>query len=101
MEARDRVGGRLLTKELDGIPIDLGGCWIHSYSKKNPLNYYVKKQKTAQAILTKREKGRIYIDGEIGQEFDDNVLEVAYSNSSHFFMTAKRNTQSDQNLSLY
>lgn len=43
LEARDRVGGRTLTQEVDGVNVDLGASWIHSYGKKNPLNTYVKK----------------------------------------------------------
>ena len=30
LEARDRIGGRLHTVDLDGWPIDLGGSWIHT-----------------------------------------------------------------------
>jgi polyamine oxidase len=29
LEARDRIGGRLQTVDLDGWPVDLGGSWIH------------------------------------------------------------------------
>ena len=29
LEARDRVGGRLHTVDLAGVPVDLGGSWIH------------------------------------------------------------------------
>ena len=29
LEARDRIGGRLHTVDLAGIPVDLGGSWIH------------------------------------------------------------------------
>jgi len=29
LEARDRIGGRLHTVDLDGWPVDLGGSWIH------------------------------------------------------------------------
>jgi polyamine oxidase len=30
LEARDRIGGRLHTVDLDGWPVDLGGSWIHT-----------------------------------------------------------------------
>ncbi len=30
LEARERVGGRLLTVEREGLPLDLGGEWLHS-----------------------------------------------------------------------
>lgn len=29
-EARDRMGGRLRTVDLDGVPVDLGASWIHT-----------------------------------------------------------------------
>ena len=29
LEARDRIGGRLHTVDLAGVPVDLGGSWIH------------------------------------------------------------------------
>ncbi len=29
LEARDRIGGRLHTIDLAGVPVDLGGSWIH------------------------------------------------------------------------
>lgn len=30
LEARDRVGGRLHTVDLDGVPVDLGAAWVHN-----------------------------------------------------------------------
>lgn len=36
LEARDRVGGRLLTVPLRGHPVDLGGHWLHA-GPINPL----------------------------------------------------------------
>ncbi len=37
LEARDRVGGRLYTVDLAGVPVDLGGSWIH-HPIGNPLS---------------------------------------------------------------
>ena len=28
LEARDRVGGRVRTDNVDGVPLDLGGMWL-------------------------------------------------------------------------
>ena len=36
LEARDRIGGRLHTIDLAGVPVDLGGSWIH-HPVGNPL----------------------------------------------------------------
>ncbi|HKU97689.1 MAG TPA: FAD-dependent oxidoreductase [Vineibacter sp.] len=37
LEARDRIGGRLWTENSLGVPIDLGGSWIHG-ADDNPLS---------------------------------------------------------------
>jgi monoamine oxidase len=37
VEARDRVGGRLHTVDLAGVPVDLGGSWIH-HPIGNPMS---------------------------------------------------------------
>jgi polyamine oxidase len=37
LEARDRIGGRLLTVDLGGSAVDLGGAWIHT-PDGNPLS---------------------------------------------------------------
>ncbi|OWY58531.1 hypothetical protein B7486_79465, partial [cyanobacterium TDX16] len=29
LEARERIGGRIWTEDLDGTPVDLGASWIH------------------------------------------------------------------------
>jgi polyamine oxidase len=39
LEARDRVGGRLHTVDLAGVPVDLGGSWIH-HPIGNPLRAF-------------------------------------------------------------
>ncbi len=37
LEARDRIGGRVHTANVDGAAVDLGGAWIHG-SQPNPLH---------------------------------------------------------------
>ena len=37
LEARDRIGGRLHTVDLSGVPVDLGGSWIH-HPIGNPIS---------------------------------------------------------------
>jgi polyamine oxidase len=37
LEARDRIGGRLHTIDLAGVPVDLGGSWIH-HPIGNPIS---------------------------------------------------------------
>ena len=36
VEARDRIGGRVHTVDMLGVPVDLGASWIHGH-KKNPI----------------------------------------------------------------
>lgn len=67
LEGRDRPGGRVLTCPIDGIPVDLGACWIHSYGKQNPLKPYVNNLKIKEAVLDKRKVGRMFLDGEEGK----------------------------------
>jgi len=45
VEARDRVGGRASTIELDGYPIDLGPSWIHGITG-NPMTEVAKQSGT-------------------------------------------------------
>ncbi|GAX82527.1 hypothetical protein CEUSTIGMA_g9954.t1 [Chlamydomonas eustigma] len=38
LEARDRIGGRLYTANIDGTPVDLGGAWIHGLGSPSCQN---------------------------------------------------------------
>src|ERR1700712_1148003 len=40
LEARERIGGRLHTVDLNGSPVDLGASWIH-HPAGNPLRAFV------------------------------------------------------------
>lgn len=37
LEARDRIGGRVHTVALDGVPVELGATWVHGHSDEHPL----------------------------------------------------------------
>ena len=37
IEARDRVGGRVYTRTVDEIPLEMGAQWIHGDSDENDL----------------------------------------------------------------
>ena len=41
LEARRRVGGRLHTVDLAGVPVDLGGSWLH-HPSGNPLRRFAR-----------------------------------------------------------
>jgi polyamine oxidase len=39
LEARDRIGGRIRTVDLDGVPVDLGAAWVHDGNSAPTLPY--------------------------------------------------------------
>jgi monoamine oxidase len=39
VEGRDRIGGRTHTVEVEGVPVDLGGSWIHNGASSPMLRY--------------------------------------------------------------
>lgn len=41
LEARNRIGGRLYTGDLDGSPVDFGGSWIH-HPDGNPIRRFAR-----------------------------------------------------------
>ena len=49
LEARDRLGGRIHTVDLEKAgTIDMGAAWIHGHSKKNPISQLYKQVKKNQ-----------------------------------------------------
>lgn len=70
LEARIRIGGRLRCSRIDGVDVDEGGGWIHSYSKNNPLFKFVNKFGLKEApISSHRVVRRLCYDGELGRPF--------------------------------
>ena len=49
LEARDRIGGRLHTAEVDGHPADLGGAWIH-HPDENVLTDWAEHASVARIV---------------------------------------------------
>ncbi|KAI9001837.1 flavin-containing amine oxidoreductase-domain containing protein [Hyaloraphidium curvatum] len=37
LEARSRIGGRVSTEPVAGVPVDMGAAWLHDLSRDNPL----------------------------------------------------------------
>ena len=52
---------------LDGVEMDLGACWVHSYSQKNPIQKEVAKLNWQKGKLGGSFYGRKLIDGETGE----------------------------------
>ena len=51
LEARDRIGGRVWTDVLDGMPLDMGAGWIHGPGGGNPISALAK-QVGAKTYMT-------------------------------------------------
>lgn len=102
LEARMRIGGRVLTQLVDDVRIDLGASWIHSYSKTNPLRKYVAKFGIKPAQLAPKGCGRMYYDGELCREFTDQAMDYAAFNQCELTRTvAESLSQSDHDLSIW
>jgi monoamine oxidase len=73
LEARDRIGGRTWTNTSLGVPIDLGGAWIHG-PEGNPLTELAD-QAGARRVETDFDRPVVYQDGrELSSEVVQNTL---------------------------
>ena len=73
LEARDRIGGRTWTNTSLGVPIDLGGAWIHG-PEGNPLTELAD-QADAKRIETDFDRPVVYQDGrELSSEVVQDTL---------------------------
>ena len=70
LEARDRIGGRLHTIDLAGVPVDLGGSWIH-HPIGNPVS-------TLCDELGEPMHGRLLLAGEHTQSARYGYADGAY-----------------------
>lgn len=73
LEAKDRLGGRLLTDHSMGAPFEVGAGWVHGPSDKNPAMQLVR-QVGGQTIVTDDENltvfsaaGKAISDAELGR----------------------------------
>jgi len=82
LEARRRIGGRILTDRSLGMPLDLGASWIHG-TDGNPLTDLA----ATKGLMTRATDETYVIRGGDGREMSDadapawleNVLEVQHS----------------------
>jgi len=73
LEARDRIGGRTWTNTSLGVPIDLGGAWIHG-PEGNPLTELAD-QAGAKRVETDFDRPVVYQDGrELSSEVVQDTL---------------------------
>ena len=61
LEARDRLGGRIHSVDLEKAgTIDMGAAWIHGHSKKNPISQLYKQMKKQQGTTTNKKKNGLF-----------------------------------------
>jgi monoamine oxidase len=73
IEARDRIGGRTWTNTSLGVPIDLGGAWIHG-PENNPLTALAD-EAGARRVETDFDRPVVYQDGrELSSDVVQNTL---------------------------
>ncbi|MFV0890298.1 FAD-dependent oxidoreductase [Metapseudomonas otitidis] len=74
LEARDRLGGRLMTHQAwDGINVDLGATWIHGAGPNNPIARLAK-QVGARLATTSTDRTETF--GSDGHRYDDDEEEA-------------------------
>ena len=84
IEARDRIGGRLFTKDVGGIPIDLGASWIHDPTG-NPMTAFAKAAGVAQtAADPTNDAATIRYYDAINPLAQQSDLAAAYGNYNSF-----------------
>jgi len=81
-EARDRIGGRVWTDNRLGVPLDLGGSWIHGI-EDNPLMALAdqvgqKRVETKDSYVMRGRSGRMMTDSE-EPDWLENVVEVQHT----------------------
>jgi monoamine oxidase len=65
LEARDRVGGRCVTAELAGRPVDLGAHWLHA-GAQNPLVALGRER--GEPLSRAHQSGRLIVSGVLAEE---------------------------------
>lgn len=76
LEARDRIGGRLLTTMLRGHPVDLGGHWLHA----GPINPLVRLGKArGEPLRVAAQEGHLLVSGRKGRRAEVAAHARAFS----------------------
>ena len=82
LEARDRVGGRIVTDNSLGVPLDLGASWIHGI-EDNPIytmarTHHFETIKTGDSAII-RGKHSLRIDEKDAPDWLEEVAEIQHS----------------------
>ncbi|WP_245435364.1 flavin monoamine oxidase family protein [Microvirga calopogonii] len=75
LEARNRIGGRTVTRRFKGHPVDLGAHWLHA----GPINPLVKLGRLRSEPLRRAPvNGHFYVRGRLGTRTERAALDRAF-----------------------
>ncbi len=76
LEARERIGGRTLTRRFKGHPLDLGAHWLHA----GPINPLVKLGRERREPLRRAPvDGHVFVRGRQGNRAESAALDRAFA----------------------
>jgi monoamine oxidase len=92
LEARDRIGGRALTRRFRGHPVDLGAHWLHA----GPINPLVKLGFERREPLRRAPvDGHFFVRGRPGSRAESAALDRAFAMADRA-MTQRAKAREDQ-----
>ncbi|MBB3021084.1 monoamine oxidase [Microvirga lupini] len=92
LEARDRIGGRTLTRRFKGHPLDLGAHWLHA----GPINPLVKLGRERREPLRRAPvDGHFFVRGRAGRRVERAALDRAFAMADRA-MTQAAKAREDQ-----
>ncbi|MBD2747534.1 FAD-dependent oxidoreductase [Microvirga sp. BT688] len=92
LEARDRIGGRTLTRSFKGHPLDLGAHWLHA----GPINPLVKLgRKRREPLRRAPVDGHFFVRGRRGSRAESAALDRAFAMADRA-MTQEAKAREDQ-----
>lgn len=88
LEARDRVGGRAVTVQLKGHPVDLGAHWLHA----GPVNPLVQlAHARGERLRRAPTEGHLFVRGRPGRRAERASLDRAFAVADQAMTLAARN----------
>lgn len=98
LEARDRIGGRVLTRNDLGFGVDMGASWIHGVDD-NPITKLVEENGLELTIPTDEQSVRVFdIDGSRFSLFELLRSNMRFGNDDEKLNTAIESLIADQSL---
>ncbi|MBV9075994.1 MAG: FAD-dependent oxidoreductase [Methylobacteriaceae bacterium] len=87
LEARDRVGGRVVTASFGGHPVDLGAHWLHA-GALNPLVQLARAR--GEPIRRSPGRGHLVINGTLRHAAESEAYGRAFDQADHAITLAAR-----------